>query len=209
MSGRQVIQLGERYGRLTILEQVANDPSGGRQWRCRCDCGAIRIVRTGNLRNGHTQSCGCASAEHSAARHLKHGHARHWRVSVEFTAWAAMLDRCRNTNAPAFKDYGGRGIQVDPAWQESFAAFLAHIGPRPSTKHSLDRIDNNGNYEPGNVRWALKRTQNRNQRSNRQITYNGRTQSLAAWTDELGLRYRAVYQRLHRGATVEHAFRHR
>lgn len=204
-----VIQIGDRFDRLLVVDRAPNTKQGDRQWHCVCVCGTRRIVKTGNLRSGHSRSCGCASADHAAAAHFKHGHARHHRVSREFNAWTSMLDRCRNPKARAYADYGGRGIQVCAQWRNSFSAFFADVGQRPSARHSLDRIDNNGNYEPGNVRWALKNTQQRNQRSNRQITYQGRTQPLAAWTEELRLPYRTVYMRLRRGATVEDAFSHR
>ncbi len=101
--------------------------------------------------------------------------------SPEYWAWASMKARCLNVKSPQFADYGGRGISVSPEWVASFESFIAHIGRRPSPQHSIDRIENDGNYEPGNVRWATSATQNRNRRNNHWVTFNGKTLTLEDW----------------------------
>lgn len=125
--------------------------------------------------------------------------------SPEYTAWAGMLQRCRNPKNAAYPDYGGRGITVCDAWRDSFEAFYADLGPRPSARHSIDRIDNDGNYEPGNCRWATAKEQNRNTRRARLLTFDGRTQLLSDWGAELGVHPEAIRGRLRRGWSIEDA----
>jgi hypothetical protein len=149
---------GQKFGRLTVIQQAPCDRFGGARWECRCDCGATKIANSARLRNGDTTSCGCYHREVIT----RHGGS----YSVEYTAWQDMKARCTNPNDPYWEDYGGRGIRVCKEWQNDYSAFLAHIGPKPSPELSLDRIDNNGNYKPGNVRWATKKEQNDNRRQN-------------------------------------------
>lgn len=129
---------------------------------------------------------------------LRHGAASRGRVTPEYKAWDGMKDRCQNPTAHNFKYYGARGIRVWDLWlgPTGFSAFLEHVGPRPSPKHSIDRIDNGGHYVPGNVRWATAADQNGNTRSNRRITYQGRTQILSDWARELGLDVGTLWVRL-------------
>ncbi len=110
-------------------------------------------------------------------------------------AWDTMLQRCTNPKHAQFHDYGGRGIQVHPDLR-TFAGFLAVVGERPSSKHSLDRIDNEKGYEPGNLRWATRREQALNKRSNHLITFEGKTQPLAAWAEERGIEYNTLRSRI-------------
>jgi hypothetical protein len=110
-----------------------------------------------------------------------------------------MKTRCSNPNRDRYHCYGGRGIRVADEWQNDFEAFKAHVGPRPSDEHSLDRIDVNGDYAAGNVRWATQKEQSRNKRKNVNITAFGKTQTIAAWAEETGLDYYALYNRLRDG----------
>lgn len=147
------IAIGARFGDLTVIgERITN-----RQARVlvRCDCGTEKIVYVHHL-GGLTRSCGCKSK--AAAR--KHGMSH----TPEFRAWEGAIQRCTNPRSENWKDYGGRGITVHPAWLADFQAFFEYVGPRPSAKHSLDRIDVNGNYEPGNLRWATATQQANNRR---------------------------------------------
>lgn len=131
-----------------------------------------------------------------------HGHTANRKATPEYTAWLAMIDRCTNPKCVGFKRYGGRGITICERWRRDFAAFFADVGPRPAPKHSLDRKDNNGNYEPGNVRWATRTEQNRNKRTNHWIEYDGRRMLITDWAREMGVSTTAIRLRLARGWTV-------
>lgn len=120
-----------------------------------------------------------------------------------YKLWLNVKDRCRNPRNPYFHNYGGRGIKMCEAWAQSFPVFLMGIGPRPTDRHSLDRINNDGNYEPGNVRWATKRDQANNQRKNRVLTLNGRSQTLAQWAKEIGMAPSALHYRIHQGRMTQ------
>ncbi len=125
--------------------------------------------------------------------------------AAEYNAWRGMLSRCSNRNDAYYRDYGGRGICVCDRWTESFRNFVNDMGPRPSARHSIDRIDNDGDYESVNCRWATKKEQSRNTRRNRLLSYDGKTQCLAAWAEEIGLGFTTIHARLKRGWTVEQA----
>lgn len=182
-----------RYGRLSVIKNA----KGG--WLCRCDCGAEKIVRAQALKTGATQSCGCYKAE---VRHRPWKHGMTYKPI--YRLWVSMIDRCTRPNVPNFKSYGARGIKVCERWQ-TFENFYADMGDRPDGK-TLDRIDQNGNYELGNCRWATHKVQARNRRDNRLITMNGETKPLIAWCESFGLSPLTVSGRLRRGATLEAAF---
>ncbi len=137
------------------------------------------------------------------ARNWRHGHAD----TPIYKIWQGMRDRCANPKNKGYADYGGRGIRVCPAWDRSFEAFLAAVGPRPSSAHSIDRIDNDRGYEPGNVRWATKREQNNNSRNCRIIERNGVKNTVQGWADQLGCRAAIIYTRLHKGWSDEEALK--
>lgn len=164
---------GEKIGRLFVVGQATKDPrTGNVRWLCRCDCGNEKLIPTSNLAGN--KSCGCLRSEHITAVNIagaKHGHARSGGgnkrlTSPEYNSWRSMLDRVNRPNAINYHLYGGRGIKVCERWQgtEGFSNFLADMGPRPSKNHTLDREDNDGNYEPDNCRWATKKQQRINQR---------------------------------------------
>jgi hypothetical protein len=145
---------GQVFGRLTAIE-VAGTKNGRAVWRCVCACGRSHIASGANLRSGRQQGCGCLRGRNST-----HG----MTYSPEFSVWLAMRKRCGNPNNASWRHYGARGITICERWQDSFEAFHADMGSRPSAKHSLDRIDNDGNYEPGNCRWATPSEQQSNRR---------------------------------------------
>ncbi len=126
-----------------------------------------------------------------------HGHASDKQRSPEYCAWAGMKARCLNPKNPKYRLYGGRGIGICPEWLK-FPAFLRDVGLRPSPNHSIDRIDNNGHYEPGNVRWATLQEQNNNHRANRRLTFQGRTMTVREWAREHGLNYETLIARVGR-----------
>ena len=151
--------VGERFGMLVVTERLFSTKDRRTRWKCICDCGNKAVARGDALKNGRRKSCGCL--------HMKsHGEAsnRNKKQSVEYAAWARMIQRCENKNDSSWYNYGGRGITICKEWRKDYKEFLAHIGRRPSKNHSLDRIDNNGNYEPVNVRWATIKVQANNKR---------------------------------------------
>lgn len=174
--------VGEKFGRLTVVEFAGRKGSHTcSTWRCLCDCGKERIVRGDCLKGGVTKSCGCLARERSSARIIKLATKHGKSGTAEYLAWLNMVKRCGDRKTPYFKNYGGRGIAVCDDWKNSFETFLRDMGTRPSGKYSLDRIDNNGNYEPSNCRWSTKVEQQTNMRSNRVFSLNGETHHAAEW----------------------------
>lgn len=123
--------------------------------------------------------------------------------SPEYRSWSCMIQRCNNSNFPAFHRYGGRGIKVCDRWRGSYLAFLEDMGPRPSKNYTLERIDNDGDYEPGNCRWDTRTAQARNTRSNRKIEYRGVVRCISEWCEKLGLPLGAIYHRVQDGWSAE------
>lgn len=134
----------------------------------------------------------------------RHGHVQGRKRSATHYAWTNMIQRCTNAKRPDYPTYGGRAISVCRKWRDSFAAFLADMGKRPSPQHSLDRFpDQNGNYEPGNCRWATKHQQMQNTRGTRLITFNGETHGLNEWARRLGMTHSSLQGRFRRGWSLE------
>lgn len=146
---------GKRFAWLLVLEK-GETRNGRRLWTCRCDCGGLTSVTATHLMSGLVRSCGCLNAEMRQQRNTKHGHAKRGDKHPLYFVWRAMVRRCEDSGKKDYRWYGGRGIRVCDRWREDFAAFLADMGPRPTPKHSIDRINNDGDYEPGNCRWATQ-----------------------------------------------------
>lgn len=168
-----------------------------------CSCGNAVVRKVVCVKHGQAKSCGCLKSEVLAERNkatAKHGYFG----SPTYRSWNAMITRCEDLTHMAYHNYGGRGIKIHPSIR-NFIGFLACVGERPSLDYSLDRIDNNGDYEPGNVRWATRREQGSNTRTNRRVEFEGRTQILAEWAREYSMPVRLLYSRLGSGWSIEDA----
>lgn len=193
---------GQRFGRLVALRIASKTPRREAVWLCQCDCGKEHPVSRGNLMSGKTQSCGCLHDEVARKNRRTHGASG----TQVYKIWVLMHDRCRTKNAKtsAFKNYASRGISVCARWG-SFEAFAADMGPRPSDKHSIDRINNDGDYEPSNCRWATPEQQARNKSTTRLIEAFGRKMIAKDWADQVGVNIGTLKDRLKRGWTAEDA----
>jgi hypothetical protein len=183
---------GDQYHDLTVLSKHPERRHGHVMWRCQCKCGRVVLKIGTKLVTGKTKTCGCRPGS------LRHGHTRLYQETRTYRIWRNMTARCRRANHPDYPDYGGRGVTVCERWK-TFDNFLADMGECP-TGMQIDRFpNNNGNYEPGNCRWATGSQNCRNKRNNHLVTYNGKTQCIAAWADELGIPYMVIYNRVASG----------
>lgn len=203
--------IGHKYGRLTITQYVGllHHKEGNKSWatlvECLCDCGTVKQVAYGMLRSGQTKSCGCYARETSSDR-CKSYRTHQMTGTPTYRTWRSMIGRCTKSNYKKYELYGGRGITVCDKWSASFESFLADMGERP-TGMTLDRYPNqNGNYEPGNCRWATVAEQNRNRRNNVLITYRGRTMTAPEWARETGLNHQLIWRRARRGIQGDDLF---
>ena len=161
-------EIGNRYSRLIVLERAGSSPGRFRLalWICNCDCGNQIIVKGNYLRKGATRSCGCLQKEEMSKRTKKHGQSHgqgsKWQPTRSYRSWKAMRTRCTNPNHKYYYNYGGRGIKICDRW-DSFENFFADMGERPEGM-TMDRIDNDGNYEPSNCCWSTPKQQRKNQR---------------------------------------------
>lgn len=190
--------IGKKFGRLTVLSEGGRDKKKNILWQCRCDCGADVEKPRGRIINGDTRSCGCLKADTIKAVHTTHGHAPLGRKSKTYMVWASMIQRCHTPTNRAFPDYGGRGIEVFPAWRVSFDAFLSYVGEKPAGKW-IDRIDNDGNYEPGNVEWATPLRQASHTRKTVYVVCDGVRVSLAQFARDNSLKYDTARYHINRG----------
>lgn len=192
------MQIGCTYNRLTVvggIEKINNQ----KHIKCKCTCGNELIVKISNLTSSHTKSCGCLQKEWATKKCYKHGGS----YKREYGIWKGMRRRCNSSNNPAYKYYGARGISVCKEWNESFEKFYNDMGK--SNGMTLDRIDNNGNYEPCNCRWVERKTQMRNMRRNYLITFNDKTMPLCEWAEVIGVTYSALRHRINRGWALDRA----
>lgn len=196
---------GVRFGKLTVIHfagQMTN-PSGGKRtmWYVQCDCGNVIKYDAGHLRMGRKDNCGCVLkyGQHT----ITHGASIGGRPISEYNIWASMKERILNPNYRHFLHYGGRGITLCARWRDSFESFLADMGPRPSKKHSIDRINNNAGYEPGNCRWATRFEQANNKRCNVILTHGGMSLTVAEWSRKLNINEDSIRYRMKAGWTID------
>ncbi len=189
---------GKRFGRLLVERythsHVSKSGASKPMWECLCDCGSRVIVSGSNLRHGNTESCGCLRKDAIVTTHSTHGKTK----SAEYRSWFAAKQRCGNKNHAMYPHYGGRGIKVCDRWQ-SFENFIADMGEKPGKEYSIDRINPDGNYEPGNCRWAKPSEQSNNQRRNVSVTHEGRTLTLSEWSAVLSVPAPTLYSRAAKG----------
>jgi hypothetical protein len=185
---------GQKFGRLLVLEYNGKNKSNCNMWLCKCDCGNIVSVSRHELRCGDTKSCGCIKSEVASRRFFKHGK----RYYNEYHTWLSMKNRCINKNSVGYSNYGGRGISVCEKWVNSFEEFYNDMGPRPVGDYSIERINNDGNYEPSNCRWATSHEQSNNRRVTIFVEYNGIKLPLSDMCIMVGINYSCVQQRIKR-----------
>lgn len=182
---------GERFGRLSVVGRCETRSGKHILWECFCECGSSCTVITASLRSGNTKSCGCWQADSKIGRRSTHNksHTRTWE------SWSSMKKRCLNPNDVNYHRYGGRGIGICERWLESFENFIEDMGDRPKGM-SIERIDNDGNYELGNCKWAAGKEQARNRRTTRLLNFRGETRCLTEWGEITGLNPRSIRNRL-------------
>lgn len=201
---------GKQFGRLTVIERAPDHitPSGRRyvKWRCLCDCGNASDVMADNLLQGRTVSCGCHNKQQAKDNHLSHGESKTHLYGV----WQAIKRRCYNPSDSHYEDYGGRGIRMCDEWKNSYNNFrewalISGYCELPHHRCTIDRMNNNGNYEPSNCRWVDGVAQANNRRSNRRFTYNGETHNIKEWSELYGIPYKTLHNRLYVGWSIERA----
>jgi len=191
---------GKTFGYLRVIAFERMGSHGSRYYRCVCVCGKEHVAQRSNLRSGRVSSCGCKKRELMSKRLRRHGWSR--ATLPGYGTWVGMRQRCFNKSSKQYPQYGGRGITVCDRWKDSVENFIADMGPRPKGM-SLDRIDNNGNYEPANCRWATPRQQQNNCRNTRVLTANGASLPIQEWGRRIGIPANVIKWRLSRGWTPE------
>lgn len=192
--------VGKKFGLLTVLSVASlQDSSGAYCWICKCDCSKICRVRKHSVKTGRVRSCGCLQRTTAAqlASEMGRANRKHGKTkSPEYIAWRQMRQRCLDKKNKAYPRYGGRGIKICDRWSD-FEMFLKDMGNRPTNRHTIDRINNDGNYCPENCRWATYTAQARNKNNTILLTYDGLTKSLAEWAECKNLNYVTLWSRLH------------
>lgn len=187
---KKINMINKTFGRLTVIKCCGIDNNGGYTSLCLCECGNQVVKSNSNLIRGLTKSCGCLNSELACKRLLIHGLSK----NSTYVTWKAMIDRCNNPNNKGYVNYGDRGITVCGRWSK-FEVFLRDMGERPKNLQ-LDRIDNDGDYQPGNCRWTDCTTNLNNRRNNRIITANGQSKTASEWSKLLNVPYANILNRL-------------
>lgn len=189
---------------LTILHEVGKRGlSGSIVWMCKCDCGNIKPILGRSIRSGATVSCGCYNLNSLSSRVSTHGESKNRKKTAEYNCWISIKDRCCNTKTKAYKDYGGRGIIICEKWRYSFDDFLEDMGRKPTIRHSIDRIDVNGNYEPSNCRWATAQEQSKNKRTTVLHDHIGLSLMKSEWAKLLNISATLISKHMNEGKSIE------
>ena len=208
MGARKSIPVGTVFSRLTVVGEAESHvrKNGQRDSRskCLCECGNMCVVFNASLMANSTKSCGCWKIDKLKSR-ATHNNAKRGKQTAEYAVWKGIKSRTSNPKLKNFAYYGGRGISMCERWEKSFEAFLEDMGPRPSNNHSIDRIDNDGNYEPGNCRWATRAEQGQNTRMNKYLVIDGVKKTVEKWSQDTGIPRKTIYLRLSRGWSPEDA----
>ncbi len=192
---------GKTFGRITAIAFHSRVPkTGAAIWRVRCDCGKEFEAKQNNLSTGHTKSCGCLKIEKATLNKsgFKHGHGAGARTP-EFNTWVGMKQRCHNPKANGYIYYGARGIKVCQRWMHSFENFLADMGKRPNSEHTIERKDTDGDYTPENCIWVNAFDQQSNKGNNVRICIGGKDLTIAQWERETGMTHGRIYSRIRNG----------
>ena len=201
---------GNRFDMLLVLHRVENSPDGYVQYLCLCDCGNTKVIKGHNLLNGKTHSCGCLKKKMMAEKQFIHGEAgsRHCQPNRLYRIWRGMVDRCTRPNFRQWKDYGGRGITVCNEWRNDYQNFKQWAYSNGYDDNlTIDRKNNDGNYEPSNCRWIPFEEQMNNRRTNHLLSLNGKTQSMKKWSNEIGINYGTLKSRIKSGWPIERALK--
>ncbi len=193
------IKPGHKFGRWTTVKYVGK-ASNANRWKCRCDCGSVKIIIDTSFQYGRSKSCGCWSRELISKRNTTHGCSKGGQISSEYRAWMEMMKRCYSVNSQDYHLYGWRGIGVCKRWRTA-VNFLKDIPPKPLGKFSLGRIRNNRNYSPSNVEWQTDREQSENRRTNRFVSIAGERLCLSQISRKYGVDYNLLRRRINRGWT--------
>ncbi len=185
---------GKKYGRISVIKKTGTSSNGKVLWECQCDCGKIIFCDGTRLKSGHTSSCGCLKRDYmkNPVAAISHGNSRGGKRSREYTAWKNMRNRCQNPNVNCYHNYGGRGISVCDRWNNSFELFLSDMGKCPPG-YSIERKENNGNYEPLNCHWASGTVQARNRRTNVWIEFSAGRITIVDAAIALSVKYNWLY----------------
>lgn len=196
----KINRIGYRFNNLTVIEFLGSNEVSGRKrisWLCRCDCGKTIPVDSGKI--NYTESCGCKTGDLISKFKTTHGATK----TAEYKSWSHMKSRCYNPKDAKYKNYGERGITVCDRWLKSFEQFLSDMGKKPTKNHSIDRIDNNGNYELKNCRWGTSIEQMNNTTRNKFITFNGETLTVSLWAVKLGWNKKLFDKYIRMGKPIE------
>lgn len=198
--GSKIVDItGKIYGQLTVLSIDTMRSSRVKYWICKCNCGNTKSIVGYSLKRGSTKSCGCTQGN-------RHGETIGGVHTKEYMAWARTKAKCQVKSHHAYKWYGGRGISMCKRWLDSYENFLSDMGRAPSKKHSLGRIDNDGNYEPSNCRWETHIQQVNNTRANRRIEYQNEIKTIAEWSRHLGMSYGLIRDRISKNWPLDKVF---